>query len=99
MHRVLAAKQCIGRFTNSKTNSHNCQIKMTTKYCSVTMVLYCMYLFVRVHGSVGEEGVFLDLRDRLVSVGTAAAQSELWVSVDQLWVVGSGEWVVVGGSG
>ena len=50
------------------------------------------HLFVRVHGSVGEEGVVLDLAHGLVAVGsTAAAQSELWVSVDHLSVDGWAE--------
>ena len=50
------------------------------------------HLFVRVQGSVGEEGVVLDLAHGLVAVGsTAAAQSELWVSVDHLSVDGWAE--------
>ena len=50
------------------------------------------HLFVRVHGNVGEEGVVLDLAHSLVAVGsTAAAQSELWVSVDHLSVDGWAE--------
>ena len=55
------------------------------------------HLFVGVHGCVGEEGVFLDLcRCLVLVVGTAAAQSELWVPVDQLlWCVEHREMNVV----
>ena len=42
------------------------------------------HLFVGIHGSVGEEGMLFDLGHSLFTVGTAAAESELWISVYHL---------------
>ena len=66
------------------------EVKLQT-HTENSLSLSHTHLFVGVHGCVGEEGVFLDLCRCLVLVGTAAAQSELGVPVDQLCGVWSTE--------